>query len=67
MRWNLFDVASPPTKIYRCNHHVVVSFNIFPSRRSMRSIRGVLESSRAALSMRRIISLNGRLFDNCSG
>ena len=40
---------------------MLISYGILPSSRPMRTISGVLESSRAALSIRRIIRPNGRL------
>mmetsp|Transcript_8731 Transcript_8731/g.17485 ORF Transcript_8731/g.17485 Transcript_8731/m.17485 type:complete len:92 (+) Transcript_8731:29-304(+) len=43
------------------NKIVCISYGILPSSRPMRTISGVLESSRAALSIRRIVGLVGAL------
>ena len=65
MRWNLFAVASPSTirnqKLSVQRPCCIISFDILPSRRPMTMMSGVLESSHQALSIRRIISLIGRL------
>ena len=71
MRWNLFAVASPSTirnqKLSVQRPCCIISFDILPSRRPMRSMSGVLERWEQALSIGRTCSFIGRLSGNHSG
>eukprot|EP00985_Skeletonema_marinoi_P025125 scaffold18137_cov127-Skeletonema_marinoi.AAC.2 len=48
-----------PQNSFQCMLRII-TFNIFPSSRPMRTMSDVLESPREALSNRHIIRLNGR-------